>query len=144
MFKFKTKTCIQQLFVRPFKLCVQIWNFSRVKNNLPYFLGYKSHFFSNSWYIFLSATYIAKVSLNSTPFQALASACTCNSCIKIKSIATVYLASMATKRTSYTVSFKLKVVQETKKGRSSQRSICKQLPWKQCWWHYLECDLYSN
>ncbi len=103
---------------------VQLLNsYEYVVNNqsyscVPYFPGYKSHFFSsNPWSIFLSATYIAKVSLNSTPFQALASACACsacNSCIKIKSIATVYLASMATKRTSYTVNFKLKVVQEAK------------------------------
>lgn len=34
--------------------------------------------------------------------------------LKIKRIATVYLACMATKRTSYTISFKLKVVQKAK------------------------------
>ncbi len=34
--------------------------------------------------------------------------------LKIKSIATVYLTSLATKRTSYIVNFKLKVVQKAK------------------------------
>ncbi len=37
-------------------------------------------FLSNSMSIFLLTTYIAKVSLNSTPFQALGSACTCSAC----------------------------------------------------------------
>ncbi len=55
---------------------------------IVYFLGYMSHpFFSNSWSIFLSATYIAKVSLNSTPFQALASTCACSACFNLSSLA---------------------------------------------------------